>query len=126
MMNDETIKKAQATKIFDLEERTGKFAENTIDLCKSISPSVFTDQLVTQLIRAASSVGANYCEADDAYTKKDFYHKISICRKESRECKHWLRLLKHSCPNLSREILTLWNEAKELNLIFSAIINRAK
>jgi four helix bundle protein len=70
-------------------------------------------------------VGANYCEADDAESPKDFRHKIGICRKEARETGHWLRMAVVACPALKPEARPLWLEAKELNLIFNAIIRSA-
>ena len=75
----------------------------------------------SQLVRAATSVGANYCEADDGVSKKDFRNKIGICRKESREAKHWLRMVATANDDLKTEARALWQEAKELNLIFSQI-----
>ncbi len=72
-------------------------------------------------MRAGTSVGANYCEANDAESKRDFRHKIGICRKESKESKHWLRMIAAARPDLRDEIKTLWREAKELNLIFGKI-----
>ena len=67
------------------------------------------------------SVGANYCEADDAESRKDFKHKIGICKKEARESKHFLRMMKTAVPEFSDRIQKLWSEARELNLIFNAI-----
>lgn len=68
-------------KIYDLEERTAKFDENVIDFIKKINKTTIAIPLIDQLIRSATSVGANYCEADCAETKKDFIHKIGICKK---------------------------------------------
>lgn len=75
-------------KKFDLEERTGKFGENIIEFAKKIPKNPITLPLITQLIKAGTSVGANYCEADCAESKKDFEHKLGICKKESKETKH--------------------------------------
>jgi four helix bundle protein len=80
--------------------------------------------LIVQLVRAGTSVGANYGEANDAESKKDFRHKIGICRKESKESKHFLRMIGVSEKSLRDEAAILWKEAKELNLIFSAIRRR--
>jgi len=77
-------------------------------------------------VKAATSVGANYCEADDSVSKKDFKNKIGICKKESRESKHFLRMLTVALPELKGEIMLLWDEAKELNLIFNAIYIKVK
>jgi len=106
---------------FDLEERTAVFGEKVIALCRSVAADDVTSVLIRQLVRSGASVGANYCEANDAESKKDFRHKIGICRKESRETKHWLRMLAGASPAQRDEARRLWQEAKELNLIFSKI-----
>lgn len=111
---------------YDLEERTAKFAESIIKLCKKIPDTPINRPLIVQLIKAATSIAANYCEADDAESKQDFKHKIGICKKESRESKHWLRMIAVANPGLSNEAKPLWLEAKELNLIFNAINNKLK
>ncbi len=108
---------------FDLEERTAKFGENIIMFCKKISQNHATLPIINQLIKAATSVGANYCEADDAESRKDFKHKIGICKKESRESKYWLRMIAVAYPECKEEVRAYWKEAKELNLIFNAIVN---
>ena len=79
--------------------------------------------MVAQLIRLGTSVGSNYCEADDAESRRDFKHKIGICKKEARETKHWLIMLANADPNLEKKISSLYQEAKELNLILNAIIH---
>ncbi|MES2791441.1 MAG: four helix bundle protein [Planctomycetota bacterium] len=107
---------------FDLEERTAKFGEDVIRFAKTISQNVITVPLISQLIRSGTSVGANYSEADDAQSKKDFRHKICICKKEARETKHWLRMLATADETLKDRARPLWQEAKELNLIFAAIM----
>ena len=107
---------------YDLEERTGKFGEEIIKFAKKIHVNPVTKPLITQLVKAGTSVGANYCEADDAESKRDFKHKIGICKKEARESKHWLRIIVVAVPELREEARKLWKEAKELNLIFNAII----
>jgi len=78
---------------------------------------------VRQLIKVATSTGANYCEADDAESKKDFKHKIGLCRKESKESKFFLRMLAKVDESHKDEARVLWQEAKELNLIFNSINN---
>jgi four helix bundle protein len=114
------------TKKYNLEERTAKFGERIIALCNKIQRSPITDPLVTQLVKCGTSVGANYCEADDAESKSDFRHKIGICKKESRESKHFLRMMASAVPALKDEIKSLWIEAKELNLIFNTIYIKVK
>jgi four helix bundle protein len=106
---------------FDLDERTAKFGEEVIRLCKRVIVSPVNQPLISQLVRAGTSIGANYCEADDAESKKDFRHKIGLCRKESRETKYWLRMLAAAEPAMQNDARVLWQEAKELNLIFGKI-----
>ncbi len=107
---------------FDLEERTASFGEAVVRFAGTIHETAVTRPLVSQLVRAATSVGANYCEANDAESKLDFRHKVGICRKESRETGHWLRMLNAALPESAPETRKLWQEAKELNLLFGAII----
>src|SRR4030066_2607466 len=106
-------------KKYDLEERTAKFGEMIIGLCKKIPKNVITIPIINQLIKSVTSVGANYCEADDAESKKDFKHKIGIVKKECRESKHFIRMIVVANPVLKKEAKKLWQEAKELNLIFN-------
>lgn len=119
MANDQITKNK-----YDLEERTAKFGEEILRFVKSISRRVDTLPIINQLVRAGTSVGANYCEADDAESRQDFKHKIGICKKEARETKHWLRMVVVAVPELKTEAGILWQEAKELNLIFNSIINK--
>jgi four helix bundle protein len=82
--------------------------------------------LITQLVDAGTSIGANYCEADDAVSKKDFRNKIGICKKESREAKHFIRMIVVAVPGLKEDGKSLWQEAKELNLIFNSIFRKTR
>ncbi|MBM2817486.1 MAG: hypothetical protein HW401_76 [Parcubacteria group bacterium] len=109
---------------YDLEERTAKLGEEIIKFTKKISDNTINRPLISQIVKSATSVGANYCEADDAESKKDFKHKIGICKKEARETKHWLRMIAVAAPELKDESRKLWQEAKELNLIFNSIVNK--
>lgn len=111
-------------KVYDLEERTAQFGENIIKFSRKIRVDRVTERLVSQLVGAGTSVGANYSEADDAESPKDFKHKIGICKKESREVKHFLRMIAVASPNLITEARILWQEAKELNLIFNSIYRK--
>src|SRR3989339_1998129 len=94
-------------RIYDLEERTAKFGEAIIEFAKKIPKNIVTAPLIDQLIRSGTSIGSNYCEADCAESKRDFEHKIGICKKESKESKHWLRMISTVSPELR-------NEAQEL------------
>ena len=119
-------KQAPINKKYDLEERTAKFGESVIELATKVPRNEITRPLITQLVKAATSVGANYSEADDAVSKRDFKNKIGICKKESRESKHFLRMFTKAVPNLKENIKPLRQEAKELNLIFNAIFLKIK
>ncbi|MFA5889026.1 MAG: four helix bundle protein [Candidatus Paceibacterota bacterium] len=109
---------------FDLEERSAKFGEDVIKFCRDLPKDEITRPIINQLVKCSTSVGANYCEADDAESKKDFKHKIGICKKEARESKHFLRMSVIAVPEVKERAKILWVEAKELNLIFNAIYNK--
>lgn len=106
---------------YDLEERTAKFGENIIDLCKKASKDSVVNPIAIQLVRSGTSIGANYCEANGASSRKDFKNKIFISKKEAIETKYWLRMLAKADERLKDECKTLWKEAHELTLIFSKI-----
>ena len=116
----------EKNRVYDLEERTAKFGENVIDFVKGLHRNVVTIPLIGQLVRASTSVGANYCEADCAETRKDFEHKLGICKKESRESKHWLRMIAKAIPEEKDKAKELWKESNELNLIFISIVNKSR
>ena len=109
-------------KKYDLEERTAQFGEAIVDLVKTLHQDPVNSPLISQTVRAATSIGANYMEADGAESKKDFRHKISICRKEAKETKHWLRMIAKANPGTRDECQKLLKEAQELGLIFSSIL----
>lgn len=111
---------------FDLEERTTRFAENILDFSQKIKRDEITRPLISQLIRAGTSIGANYCEADCAESRKDFEHKIGICKKEAKETGYWLKIFKKMLPDLEDQIKPLLQEAIELQLIFVAIVKKSK
>ncbi len=117
---------ANAKMNYNLEERTARFAENVIDFVKSIGLTSINKRIVEQLIGSAGSVGANYCEANEAESRRDFIHKISIAKKEIKETKHWLRLLARVETLRAEDIKKLWEETQELLLIFSKIITTSK
>lgn len=106
---------------YDLEERTARFGECVIDFVRSLSKNDANRTLSSQIIRSATSIGANYMEANGASSKKDFRNKIYICRKESNETKHWLRMMARANPERKEECQKLWKEAHELTLIFAKI-----
>jgi len=107
---------------YDLEERTASFGEAIIELAKALSRNPINDPLINQIVRSGTSIGANYVEADGAESKRDFRHKISICKKESKETKHWLQMISKANPDKKEDCRELWQEAHELTLIFSSIL----
>jgi four helix bundle protein len=106
---------------YDLEERTEKFGENIINFVNKIEVSVVNKPIIGQLIRSTTSIGANYMEANQASSKKDFRSKIQISRKEANETKYWLRMLSFSNKELADDCKIFWKEAHELTLIFAKI-----
>ncbi len=116
----------QKNKIYDLEERTANFAEDIIEFAKKIPQNVITIPLINQLVKSGTSIGSNYCEADCAESRKDFEHKIGICKKESKESRYWLRIIIKVVPELRQDAINLWREVSELHLIFIAIIKKSK
>jgi len=113
----------QSSNKFDLEERTAKFGEEIIDFCKRIKQDAISIPLINQIIRSATSIGANYMEANGASSKQDFKNKISICRKEAQETKHWLRMMVRCVPERKDELKKLWQECQELSMIFGKIFS---
>lgn len=111
---------------YDLEERLAKFAELIIDLMRKLPQDAVNSRMINQVIASSGSAGANYSEANEAESKKDFLHKASIVKKELKETKHWLRLLARANPNFKDDFRSLWKENHELLLIFSKIIKSCK
>jgi four helix bundle protein len=106
---------------YDLEERTALFGEDVIDFVKLLERNEINKPLINQLIRSATSIGANYMEANQASSKKDFKNKIRICQKEANETKHWLRMIVKANNEKESECRKLWKESHELTLIFAKI-----
>ncbi len=111
---------------YDLEERTARFGGSIIGFCKSVTLDAVSRSLVSQLVRSATSVGANYMEANAASSKKDFRNKIYICKKEIQETKHWLRMMSVCVPNEGEKLEEFSREAQELTLIFGKIVSKLK
>ncbi|MFA6198729.1 MAG: four helix bundle protein [Patescibacteria group bacterium] len=107
---------------FDLEKRTAKFSEEAIIFAKQIKRDVVNLPMISQFVKSATSVGANYCEANGASLRKDFKNKIYICKKEAKETKYWLQLIAKANPEHKETCRKLWKEVHELTLIFSKII----
>jgi len=107
---------------YDLEERTTRFGERVISFLKTVKIDEITKPLVGQVVRSASSIGANYREANEASSPKDFRNKVCIGKKEANETKHWLRLISIAQPEREIEAKKLWQEAHEYVLIFGKIV----
>jgi len=111
-------------KIYDLENRTEKFAKNVLSLIKLLKTDLVNTSIISQLARSSLSIGANYCEADNAESKRDFKHKIGIVKKECKETKFLLKMLFFSTDGSDHRIEALIKEANELTLIFNSIFNK--
>ena len=118
--------KIQNSKQYDLEERTLKFAKRVRDFIKNLPKTINNIEDGKQLIRSSGSIGANYIEANESLSKKDFVVRIKISRKEAKESKYWLSLI--DAPNnqtAEKERQELLKEATELTMIFSAIMRKS-
>ena len=112
---------------YNLEERTIKFSEDLLNLCKTIKINTLNENIVKQVLRSGTSVGANYNEANGAVSKTDFKSKIYICKKEAKETMYWLRLLAGMVDEeIKSKVRILWQENKELALIFGKIAASSK
>ncbi|MFA6016744.1 MAG: four helix bundle protein [Patescibacteria group bacterium] len=111
---------------YQLEGRVEKFSENIIDLIKKVRINITNKNIVSQLIRSATSIGANYFEANGSSSKKDFINKIAIAKKEAIETQYWLRMLNKTDDYLEEEIIKLWDEAKQIGMILSKIISNVR
>ena len=113
--------------VYDLEERTFQFAKDVRLFVKTLPKTIANTEDSRQVVKASGSVGANYREANEALSKKDFVMRIKICRKESKESAYWLRLIKET-NNLKNadEAERLRQEANELKKIFSSILAKSK
>lgn len=109
-----------------LLDRTLKFAEDILKLAQKLPKNIINKPLISQLIKAGTSVGANYREACEAESAKDFVHKIKISKKEARESKYWLKLLLNVNPAFEKEIVRLRKESEEFVKIFATIVSKFK
>jgi four helix bundle protein len=109
---------------FDLEERTAKFGEAIVRFTKRIPRDPTNNRLIDQLVGCGTSIGGNYCEANEGVSKKDFRHPISRCVKEAKETKYFLRMVIASEPQLAEQARPLYREANELLLIFAKMYRK--
>ena len=121
-----TITKIQNTKKYDLEERTLEFGKRIIHMAKALPKNSINFNLIDQAIRSGTSMGANYREANETETKKDFLFRMRICRKEGKETIYWLNLIIEANPEFAERIKPLLQETIELMKIFAAIIEKSK
>jgi len=112
------------SKRFDLEERTFQFARRTRAFVKTLIKTIGNVEDARQVIRSSGSVGANYIEANEALSKKDFVLRIKICRKEAKETRYWLRLIEALDASIAGERDSLVQEAQELMNIFGSIVRK--
>jgi four helix bundle protein len=108
-------------RVFDLAERSAAYGEAVIRFVRSIRRDAVTMPLISQLVRAATSICANYVEADEAGSKKEFRYRISVCRREARETQYWLRMMVAANEDAKEPARELWQEARELVLILESI-----
>lgn len=117
---------ARNSKRYDLEDRTLKFAKEVTRFSKGLPRTIENMERIKQLVRSSGSVGANYIEANEALSKKDFVMRIKICRKEAKESIYWLKLVDTNPSDSEKERELLTQEATELMKIFGAILQKSK
>ena len=121
------MSKRQSSKKYDLEDRTLEFARRVRAFVKKLKKNIANIEDGRQLVKASGSVGANYIEANEALSKKDFVMRIKICRKEAKESRYWLRLVDTDGDSeLEKERVALEGEAGELTHIFGSIVTKSK
>jgi len=113
-------------KKYDLDERTLAFGKRIIHLAKSLPKNQINSNLISQIMRSGTSVGANYREANETSTKKDFLYRTRICRKEAKETLYWLNLINEANPTFIKRTKLLLQETSELLKIFASIIIKSK
>ncbi len=123
-LNEASSENGAGRHAFDLEERTARFGEAVIRFLKKVPRAPENNRLIDQLAGCSTSVGANYCEANEGVSKKDFRNTIGRCVKEAKETKFFLRMIAASEPSLADEARGLYREAKELHLIFASIYRK--
>ena len=114
------------SKQYDLEERTLKFAKEIIGSVNTLPKTIVNNEIMKQVVRSSGSVGANYIEANEALSKKDFAVRVKICRKEAKESGYWLRLIEVRGEDVEKRRQSLINEATELMKIFGSIVEKVK
>ena len=127
MINMSKIEESKENqKEYDLENRTLKFTRNMIKFTKNIPQNLINNEILKQVVRSSGSIGANYIEANESLSKKDFLMRIKVCRKEAKETAYWLKVLEINNQNLKEECDNLYDEATQLKKIFSSIALKSK
>ena len=124
LLNDAPGNNRESQHPFDLEERTALFGEAIVRFSKKIPRDPTNNRLIDQLVGCGTSIGGNYCEANERVSKKDFRNVVGPCVKEAKETKYFLRMVAASEPGLARQGRELYREAKELHLIFASIFRK--
>lgn len=120
------ISKIQNSKQYDLEERTLNFAKEVITFVKTLPKTMTNIEITKQLVRASTSIGANYIEANESLSRKDFALRVKICRKESKETIYWLKLIEANDDSIENRCGLLIQEGTELMKIFGSIVEKVK
>jgi four helix bundle protein len=124
VLNDSPATQSRASQPEDLEERTARFGEAIIRFTRKVPRQPGNDRLIGQLVGCGTSIGANYCEASECVSKKDFKCIISRCVKEAKETRFFLRMVATAEPKLAEEARTLYREVRELHLIFASMYRK--
>lgn len=111
---------------YDLEERTLRFAQEVRNFIKKLPKTLIDLEDGKQLIRSSGSIGANYIEANESLSRKDFVMRVMICRKEAKESEYWLNLITAKGDMLEKDRVRLRNEVVELRKIFGAILEKSR
>ena len=117
---------ARRKKAYDLEERTYRFARSVINFIEALPKTIINNEMTKQVIRSSGSIGANYIEANEALSKKDYAFRVKICRKEAKETIYWLKLIHVKGKEMLQKQETLVIEGTELMKIFGTIIEKVK
>jgi len=117
--------KDENSRQYDLEERTLNFAKEVIEFVRTVPRTTANAEITKQVIRSSGSIGANYIEANESLSKKDFAMRIKICRKESKESSYWLKLAEVKNSDGESHRTRLIEEAMQLTKIFSSIVAKS-
>ena len=126
VLREEPVSDDSGSHPFDLEERTARFGEAAVRFSRKVPRDPSSNRLIDQLVGCSTSIGANYVEASERVSKKDFRFAISRCVKEAKETKFFLRMLVASEPGLADEARVLYREAHELHLILASMFRKSR